>query len=97
MLPFLQPIQLRAMYLAKNLLGGNTPLKLPAILVKVKTPALPLHLAAETQRRDLSWHITAEYDGMEAKDMSGADQLSTFVVSEDRAKEAVTLLKTLPV
>ncbi|EPN3937941.1 NADH:flavorubredoxin reductase NorW [Escherichia coli] len=29
-LPFLQPIQLSAMVLAKNLLGNNTPLKLPA-------------------------------------------------------------------
>ncbi|STQ09695.1 Nitric oxide reductase FlRd-NAD(+) reductase [Enterobacter cloacae] len=46
-LPFLQPIQLSAMYLAKNLLGNSAPLKLPAMLVKVKTPALPLHLAGE--------------------------------------------------
>lgn len=37
-LPFLQPIQLSAMCLAKNLLGGNAPVKLPAMLVKVKTP-----------------------------------------------------------
>ncbi|SUG46202.1 nitric oxide reductase [Salmonella enterica subsp. arizonae] len=35
-LPFLQPIQLSAMYLAKNLLGGKAPLKLPTMLVKVK-------------------------------------------------------------
>lgn len=52
-LPFLQPIQLSAMVLAKNLLGNNTPLKLPAMLVKIKTPELPLHLAGETQRQDL--------------------------------------------
>ncbi|EBI6972844.1 NADH:flavorubredoxin reductase NorW [Salmonella enterica] len=96
-LPFLQPIQLSAMYLAKNLLGGNAPLKLPAMLVKVKTPELPLHLAGETQRRDLSWHITAESDGMIAKGMSGEGQLRAFVVSEDRMKEAFALLKTLSV
>ena len=35
----------------QNLLGNSAPLKLPAMLVKVKTPALPLHLAGETQRR----------------------------------------------
>jgi nitric oxide reductase FlRd-NAD(+) reductase len=58
-LPFLQPIQLSAMYLAKNLLGGSAPLKLPAMLVKVKTPELPLHLAGETQRQDLNWQITS--------------------------------------
>ncbi len=59
-LPFLQPIQLSAMVLAKNLLGNNTPLKLPAMLVKIKTPELPLHLAGETQRQDLRWHIYTE-------------------------------------
>jgi nitric oxide reductase FlRd-NAD(+) reductase len=48
------------MYLAKNLLGGSAPLKLPAMLVKVKTPELPLHLAGETQRQDLNWQITLE-------------------------------------
>ncbi|EJO5239639.1 NADH:flavorubredoxin reductase NorW [Salmonella enterica] len=96
-LPFLQPIQLSAMYLAKNLLGGNAPLKLPAMLVKVKTPELPLHLAGETQRSDLSWQITAESDGMIAKGMSGEGQLRAFVVSEDHMKEAFALLKTLSV
>ena len=95
-LPFLQPIQLSAMYLAKNLLGGNAPLKLPAMLVKVKTPELPLHLAGETQRRDLSWHIAAEAQGMVARGMNDEGQLCAFVVSEDRMKEAFALLKTLP-
>jgi nitric oxide reductase FlRd-NAD(+) reductase len=52
------------MYLAKNLLGGSAPLKLPAMLVKVKTPELPLHLAGETQRQDLNWQITLEPQGM---------------------------------
>lgn len=59
-LPFLQPIQLSAMVLAKNLLGNNTPLKLPAMLVKIKTPELPLHLAGEPQRQDLRWQINTE-------------------------------------
>ncbi|HFZ8995414.1 TPA: NADH:flavorubredoxin reductase NorW [Citrobacter freundii] len=96
-LPFLQPIQLSAMYLAKNLLGGNAPLKLPAMLVKVKTPELPLHLAGETRRRDLHWHITAETQGMVARGLDDEGQLCAFVVSEDRMKEAFALLKTLPV
>ena len=95
-LPFLQPIQLSAMYLAKNLLGGNAPLKLPAMLVKIKTPELPLHLAGETQRGDLNWQIAAEADGMVAKGMNREGQLCAFVVSEDRMKEAFALLKSLP-
>ena len=94
-LPFLQPIQLSAMVLAKNLLGNNTPLKLPAMLVKIKTPELPLHLAGETQRQDLRWQINTERQGMVARGVDDADQLRAFVVSEDRMKEAFGLLKTL--
>ena len=95
-LPFLQPIQLSAVCLAKNLLGGNAPVKLPAMLVKVKTPELPLHLAGETQRQDLRWQINTERQGMVARGVDDADQLRAFVVSEDRMKEAFGLLKTLP-
>ncbi|ENA79386.1 nitric oxide reductase FlRd-NAD(+) reductase [Escherichia coli 2741950] len=95
-LPSLQPIQLSAMVLAKNLLGNNTPLKLPAMLVKIKTPELPLHLAGETQRQDLRWQINTERQGMVARGVDDADQLRAFVVSEDRMKEAFGLLKTLP-
>lgn len=96
-LPFLQPIQLSAMYLAKNLLGASAPLKLPAMLVKVKTPELPLHLAGETQRQDLNWQIAIEPEGMVAKGCDAQGTLRAFVVSEDRMKDAFVLLKTLPV
>lgn len=97
LLPFLQPIQLSAMYLAKNLPGATTPLKLPAMLVKVKTPELPLHLAGESARRDLNWHITTEAQGMVARGLDAEGKLCAFVVSEDRMKDAFALLKTLPV
>ena len=97
LLPFLQPIQISAMTLAKNLLGGNAPLKLPAMLVKVKTPALPLHLAGETRRCDLNWQISTEAQGMVAKGVDAEGQLRAFVVSEDKMKEAFSLLKALSV
>ena len=95
LLPFLQPIQISAMTLAKNLLGGNAPLKLPAMLVKVKTPELPLHLAGETRRSDLTWKISTEAQGMVAKGVDAEGQLRAFVVSEDKMKEAFALLKAL--
>nr|WP_318383729.1 NADH:flavorubredoxin reductase NorW [uncultured Enterobacter sp.] len=94
-LPFLQPIQLSAMTLAKNLTGSRAPLMLPPMLVKVKTPALPLHLAGETPRRDLHWQIETTPDGMVAKGFDG-ERLRAFVVSEARMKEAFGLLKQLP-
>ena len=95
LLPFLQPIQISAMTLAKNLLGGNAPLKLPAMLVKVKTPELPLHLAGDTRRSDLNWQIITEAQGMVAKGVDAEGQLRAFVVSEDKMKEAFALLKAL--
>ncbi|KNC11865.1 NADH:flavorubredoxin oxidoreductase [Klebsiella sp. RIT-PI-d] len=96
-LPFLQPIMLSAMCLAKTLLTNGGELKLPAMLVKVKTPDLPLHLAGETHREDLHWHIIVDDRGMVAKGIDASETLRAFVVSEDRMKEAFTLLKALTV
>ena len=94
-LPFLQPILLRAMCLAKNLLSQANEVTLPPMLVKVKTPDLPLHLAGETQRDDLTWNLVAAKEGVVAKGVDAANQLRAFVVSEDRMKEAFALLKQL--
>ncbi len=94
-LPFLQPAQLSAITLAKNLLGNNAQLALPAMLVKVKTPLMPLHLAGETARRDLNWQITTHPQGMVAKGFDADEKLRAFVVSEERMKEAFALLKAL--
>jgi NADPH-dependent 2,4-dienoyl-CoA reductase/sulfur reductase-like enzyme len=66
-LPFLQPILLSAMCLSKNLLAQQGELKLPPMLVKVKTPDLPLHLAGDTRREDLTWNIVAAKDGWSRK------------------------------
>lgn len=96
-LPFLQPIQFSAMTLAKNLLGATNGLALPAMLVKVKTPELPLHLAGETQRGDLTWQITAEPQGLIAKGYDEAQQLRAFIVSEAHMKLAFGLLRELQI
>ena len=94
-LPFLQPILLSAMCLAKNLLSQANELTLPPMLVKVKTPDLPLHLAGETQRDDLTWNLVAAKEGVEAKVVDAANQLRAFVVCEDQMKECYALLKQL--
>lgn len=96
-LPFLQPIQFSAMTLAKNLLGAADGLNLPAMLVKVKTPELPLHLAGETQRHDLAWQISTEQQGLIAKGYDEAQQLRAFIVSEAHMKMAFGLLRELQV
>lgn len=96
-LPFLQPIQFSAMTLAKNLLGGTDGLALPAMLVKVKTPELPLHLAGETQRTDLHWQIAVEPQGLIAKGYDVEQQLRAFIMSEAHMKQAFGLLRELKV
>ena len=88
-LPFLQPILLSAMCLSKNLLDQQGELKLPPML------DLPLHLAGDTRREDLTWNIVAAKDGLVAKGVDAENQLRAFVVSEDRMKDAFALLKQL--
>ncbi|WP_260955693.1 NADH:flavorubredoxin reductase NorW [Pseudomonas citri] len=95
LLPFLQPIQLSAMTLARNVLGGDEQVKFPAMLVRVKTPEMPLHLAGETSRQDLQWQINLESQGLVARGLDMAGQLRAFVVSEDHMKQAFALLRQL--
>ncbi|MEA1065285.1 NADH:flavorubredoxin reductase NorW [Erwinia sp. HR93] len=95
--PFLQPAQFAAMALAKTLTGEPTPLRLPAMLVKVKTPELPLQLAGETQREDLHWQIATDAHGLIAKGFDAMKSLRAFVVSEDNMPAAFTLLRELSV
>ncbi|NWD54859.1 FAD-dependent oxidoreductase, partial [Pseudomonas veronii] len=80
---------------ARNVLGGDEQVKFPAMLVKIKTPEMPLHLAGETNRKDLQWQINLEAHGLVAKGLDMAGQLRAFVVSEDQMKQAFTLLRQL--
>lgn len=95
LLPFLQPIQLSAMTLARNVLGGNEQVKFPAMLVRVKTTEMPLHLAGETNRADLQWQINLDSQGLVARGLDMAGQLRAFVVSEDQMKQAFALLRQI--
>lgn len=94
-LPFLQPILVSAMTLAKNLLGAADGLNLPAMLVKVKTPDLPIYFAGETHRHDLHWEISLTPQGIKAHGRDSESQLRVFVVSEDYTQHAFALLREL--
>lgn len=96
LLPFLQPIQLSAMHLAKSLVSeNNAPLNLPPMIIRVKTPLMPLHLAGETARKDLTWNISTTQSGIIAKGFDENDVLRAFVVTEEQVKEAFALLRSL--
>jgi len=93
--PFLQPAQMGAMTLAKNLLGGAEILRLPIMLVKVKTPDLPLFFAGDTRRTDLNWEITMNNKGMMAQGNDPQGQLCAFIVTEENTSHAFTLLRNV--
>ncbi|MGR5146496.1 NADH:flavorubredoxin reductase NorW [Photobacterium alginatilyticum] len=94
---FLQPTMLSAMALAKTLSGNPTPVKLPASLVKAKTPWFPLNLSGQTARSDVSWEIIRDNDGYIAKAFEqGTEKLVGFVVSHEQQKAAFPLLRQLP-
>lgn len=95
---FLQPTMLSAMALAKTLLGSPTPVQLPASLVKVKTPWLPLHLSGDTTSDCLTWEIKQEPEGLVAKAFNQTSgDLAGFIVSHNQLKAAFPLLRLLPI
>nr|WP_042041543.1 NADH:flavorubredoxin reductase NorW [Aeromonas rivuli] len=96
LLPFLQPIVLGANALARTLLGTPTPLTLPPMLVKVKTPLYPLQLAGRTQGEDLAWQCHWNRHGMVAEARGADGLLCGFVVGGDKMSAAFPLLRQLP-
>ena len=96
LLPFLQPILLGANALARTLLGTPTPLALPPMLVKVKTPRYPLQLAGRTKGEDLAWQCRWNSHGMVAEARDQAGELCGFVVGGDQMSAAFPLLRQLP-
>lgn len=96
LLPFLQPIVLGANALARTLLGTPTPLALPPMLVKVKTPRYPLQLAGRTKGEDLAWQCRWNSHGMVAEARDQAGELCGFVVGGDQMSAAFPLLRQLP-
>lgn len=96
LLPFLQPIVLGANALARTLFGTPTPLTLPPMLVKVKTPRYPLQLAGRTRGEDLAWQCRWNRQGMVAEARGEDGELCGFVVGGDQMSAAFPLLRQLP-
>lgn len=96
LLPFLQPIVLGANALARTLLGTPTPLTLPPMLVKVKTPRYPLQLAGRTLGEDLAWQCRWNRQGMVAEARGADGELCGFVVGGDQMSATFPLLRQLP-
>lgn len=95
MMAYLQPALLSANALANTLLDQATAVNFPAMLVKVKTPLLPMQLGGITVNNISHWQVDIDPQGTCMKALSADGQLQGFVVTEDRVKQAFGLLKRL--
>lgn len=95
-LAFLQPILLSANALAKTITGTVTDVAFPAMLVKVKTPQLPIQLSGNTKDPDANWKLDVSATGMTAKAYDSNEQLLGFVVTQAHVPQAFPLLRQLP-
>lgn len=95
LMPYLQPAMLAAMTLGRNLTGGGAKLTLPAMLIKVKTPDMPLHLAGDPANPAYQWQMSFSATGLVAKGYDERGVFRAFVVSEDHMKMAFSLLKEI--
>ena len=93
---YLQPIMLSANALAKTLLGQATDLKLPAMLVKVKTPQMPMQLGGNMVTGVTSWQADIDTEGCCVKAYNEQKQMVGFIVTEGHMKKAFPLLRELP-
>ncbi|PKG77901.1 NADH:flavorubredoxin reductase NorW [Shewanella sp. Actino-trap-3] len=93
---YLQPIMLSANALAKTLLGQPTDLKLPAMLVKVKTPQMPIQLGGNTVIDVASWQVDIDALGCSVKAYNEQKEIIGFVVTEGHMKNTFPLLRALP-
>ncbi|MGO2344143.1 MAG: NADH:flavorubredoxin reductase NorW, partial [Vibrio litoralis] len=104
-LSYLQPTLLSANVLAKVLLQRESllqtavpaaTLKLPTMLVKVKTPNLPIQLAGQTGQSVSKWSIELDQEGITARAFDDNNELVGFVTTQNHMSNALKLLKTLP-
>ncbi|WP_067514962.1 NADH:flavorubredoxin reductase NorW [Endozoicomonas ascidiicola] len=94
-LPYLQPILLSANVLARVLLDEPAQLSLPAMLIKVKTPLLPMQLSGSTARADANWNIQVSSEGILAKAYDQNEALIGFVATAAMMPKGLPLLREL--
>ena len=92
---YLQPIMLSANALAKTLLAQPTELTLPAMLIKVKTPLMPIQLGGEPVLDVNSWQVDIDAQGYSLSAYNEQKETVGFVVTEGHMKNAFPLLRKL--
>ena len=93
---YLQPIMLSANTLAKILLAQQTTLQLPAMLIKVKTPKLPIQMAGQTVIGVDSWQVDIDAQGYSVKSYDSEKNLIGFIVTQQHMSKAFPMMRELP-
>jgi len=83
-LPFIAPLLAQTSALAATLTGEETPLRLPAMPVVVKTPALPLVVSPPQSGIDGAWHVDLSRDGAVAVYRTPDGSEAGMVLAGDR-------------
>ncbi|MBR9789360.1 MAG: NADH:flavorubredoxin reductase NorW [Vibrionaceae bacterium] len=89
---YLQPIILSANTLASTILSDSTTLKIPAMMVKVKTPNYPIQLGGH-HNSDSSWQVSFSERGVLAKAYDQEQRMTGFIVTKDNVNQAFPLLR----
>ncbi|MGF1684568.1 NADH:flavorubredoxin reductase NorW [Photobacterium minamisatsumaniensis] len=92
---YLQPALLSANALAKTLLGSETELVLPSMMVKIKTPLYPMQLGGRAVEGVQRWQVDIDEAGSTVQSFGKEDVLAGFVVTQEHVKQAFPLLKEL--
>ncbi len=92
-LPYVLPLMQAARALAKTLSGTATPVSYPAMLVVVKTPALPVVVCPPAANSG-NWIVDAAAEGVEARFEDASGKLLGFALagSSTARKQALTKL-----
>ncbi len=92
---YLQPALLSANALANTLLNQPTAVNFPAMLIKVKTPLLPMQLSGITVNGVYRWQVDIDAQGSCIKAFDVDETFIGFIVTEDKMQQAFGLLKQL--
>lgn len=96
LLPFIAPLLAQARALAATLTGDETPLRLPAMPVVVKTPALPLVVCPPQPGVEGAWELELGADEAVAvfRAPNGIDL--GFALAGDKTSRQQTMAKRMP-
>ncbi len=89
---YLQPIVLSANVLAKQLLGQESELKLPPMMVKVKTPSYPIQVGGQFST-DSAWKVNFNQQSVSAEAFDENDNMTGFVITNNHVQQAFSLLR----